>query len=63
MHAHEYKVVTLGEGRVGKTSLSLRFVRDFFREDEISTIQANFLEKTINVSDTPVKINLWDTAG
>jgi GTPase SAR1 family protein len=35
MHAHEFKVVTLGEGRVGKTSLSLRFVRDFFREDEI----------------------------
>jgi small GTP-binding protein len=57
------KIVTLGEGRVGKTSLSLRFVRDIFHDNEEKTVQANFLEKTLRVDDQVAKVNLWDTAG
>lgn len=34
----EYKIVTLGEGRVGKTSLSLKYVNDTFHENEKSTV-------------------------
>ena len=59
----EYKVVTLGEGRVGKTSLSLKFVNNVFHDNEQSTVQANFLTKEIRVDDQNVKLNLWDTAG
>lgn len=36
----EYKVVLLGEGRVGKTSMISRFVNDTFNENESSTTQA-----------------------
>ena len=59
----EYKVVTLGEGRVGKTSLSLKFVNNVFNDNEASTVQANFLTKQIRVDDQNIKLNLWDTAG
>ena len=59
----EYKIVTLGEGRVGKTSLSLKYVKNQFNEHEVSTVQANFLEKITRVDDAEVKLNLGDTAG
>lgn len=61
--SHEYKIVTLGEGRVGKTSLTLRFVHGLFHDDEQSTLQANFLSKTVNQEGNSVKLNIWDTAG
>lgn len=38
-----YKVVLLGEGCVGKTSLVLRYVEDKFNERHISTIQVSFI--------------------
>ena len=61
--SHEYKVVTLGEGRVGKTSLTLRFAHGLFHDNEASTLQANFLSKAVNVDSKSVKMNIWDTAG
>ena len=36
----QMKIVVLGEGRVGKTSLTLRYVEDEFSDSEISTINA-----------------------
>jgi Ras-related protein Rab-21 len=47
----ELKIVTLGEGRVGKTSLSLRFVQEIFHDDEAKTVKANFLEKKVRVDN------------
>ncbi len=38
-NASRFKVVLLGEGRVGKTSLLLRYVKDTFDDRQISTIQ------------------------
>ena len=57
------KIVTLGEGRVGKTSLTLKFVNGIFRTDEISTINANCLSKRIDTENGSVLLNIWDTAG
>ncbi len=59
----EYKVVLLGEGRVGKTSLVVRFCRDTFADGQPPTIQASCLERTVRVLEQPVKLNIWDTAG
>jgi len=56
--------VTLGEGRVGKTSLTLKFARNEFHDNEISTVQANFIQKDVQIDGgVIVKLNIWDTAG
>jgi len=57
------KVVLLGEGRVGKTCLCLRYVQNSFSDAQESTIQATYLEKKLNVGKNPIKLMIWDTAG
>lgn len=58
-----YKLVLLGEGRVGKTSILIRYVNGDFSGSQQSTIQASFLEKRLNVESTSVRLAIWDTAG
>jgi Ras-related protein Rab-21 len=58
-----FKIVLLGEGRVGKTCLCLRYVQNTFSDSQESTIQATFLEKRINLGKTSMKLMIWDTAG
>ena len=58
------QVVLLGEGRVGKTSLLLRYVKDSFSDSQAPTVQATYLSKTVKLeNDARVTLNVWDTAG
>ena len=57
------KVVLLGEGRVGKTSLVLRFCKDSFSEAQPPTIQASYLDKQMTIGDKRLSLAIWDTAG
>jgi len=61
--SNNFKIVLLGEGRVGKTSLTLRFIKNTFDDQQVSTIQATYLQKDIKVGDKKVTLNVWDTAG
>lgn len=56
-------VVLLGEGRVGKTCLCLRYCSGVFSDGQESTIQATYLDKRLNVGKRSVKLMIWDTAG
>jgi Ras-related protein Rab-21 len=61
-----YKVVLLGEGRVGKTSILLRFVENSYVEGRPSTLTASYLEKHVTVDDDDkreAQLSIWDTAG
>ncbi|MGQ9721799.1 MAG: GTP-binding protein [Candidatus Jordarchaeum sp.] len=58
-----FKVLVLGDGGVGKTSLSRRFATGKFSEDYISTIGVNLFSKTITVNGKKVKLLLWDPGG
>lgn len=58
-----YKLVLLGEGRVGKTSILIRYVKGDFSGSQQSTIQASYLEKKLNVESKSVRLAIWDTAG
>ncbi|CAP23489.2 Protein CBR-RAB-21 [Caenorhabditis briggsae] len=59
----KFKVVLLGEGCVGKSSLVLRFVENKFSTRHLSTIQASFQNKTVQVDDCKAELHIWDTAG
>jgi Ras-related protein Rab-21 len=63
MTTTNFKVVLLGEGSVGKTSLVTRYVQNTFNERHVTTIQASFLTKRLNVDGSRVNISIWDTAG
>ncbi|KAJ6250381.1 ras-related protein rab-21 [Anaeramoeba flamelloides] len=58
-----FKIVLLGEGRVGKTSLFNRFIHNKCDPNEVTTIQAQYLEKEIVVKNQKVNLSIWDTAG
>ncbi|XP_013773242.1 ras-related protein Rab-21-like [Limulus polyphemus] len=61
--SHSFKVVLLGEGCVGKTSLVLRYVENKFNDKHFSTLQASFLNKKLNIAGKRVSLAIWDTAG
>merc|ERR1712137_1019054 len=63
MDAASFKIVLLGEGCVGKTSIVLRYCENQFNENHITTIQASFLRKALNISAQRVNLAIWDTAG
>jgi Ras-related protein Rab-21 len=60
---YPYFIVVLGESRVGKTSIMLRYCKNVFDDGQISTTDASNLEKNIKVDDYNVKLFIWDTAG
>lgn len=59
----QFKVVLLGEGRVGKTSLVLRFCKDTFTDGQPPTIQASCMDKVLRVGEKNLHLVIWDTAG
>ena len=56
-----FKVVLLGEGAVGKTSLVRKFVEGSFSDDYITTIGVNVKKKVIEDMDSTLMI--WDIYG
>jgi Ras-related protein Rab-21 len=63
MNEHKFKVVLLGEGRVGKTSILLRYIHNSFDQKQTSTFQASYQEKRITIGQNSVELAIWDTAG
>ncbi|MHA1958971.1 MAG: GTP-binding protein [Candidatus Thorarchaeota archaeon] len=61
--AYLFKLVFLGEGAVGKTSLVGRYVYDSFEGDYLATIGTDIHVKMVTVDDTVVKLVVWDIAG
>eukprot|EP01130_Rhizamoeba_saxonica_P016720 TRINITY_DN777_c0_g2_i1.p1 TRINITY_DN777_c0_g2~~TRINITY_DN777_c0_g2_i1.p1 ORF type:complete len:216 (+),score=41.37 TRINITY_DN777_c0_g2_i1:45-692(+) len=60
----QYKIVLLGEGSVGKTSIFKRCTDSEFPKHHETTIQAAFEVIPINLPNGDrVEIALWDTAG
>eukprot|EP00494_Astrolonche_serrata_P030377 UN30644 len=56
------KVVTMGDGGVGKSCLVLRVVQDEFVEEYDPNIEDTFRKQMI-VDRKPVLVEIWDTAG
>jgi len=57
------KVVIVGNGAVGKSSLIQRYCRGVYTKGYKKTIGVDFLEKHLRISSEDVRLMLWDTAG
>jgi Ras-related protein Rab-23 len=59
------KVIVVGNGQVGKTSMITRFAKGIFTNEYKKTIGVDFLEKKmyLNAIGEEVTFLLWDTAG
>ena len=57
------KILIIGDSSVGKTSLLLKYVDNFFPETHMATIGVEYKDKKINTPKYRVTLNIWDTAG
>lgn len=65
---HVLKILLLGDGAVGKTSLILRFIENKFKEEYSVSLGVDFLTKKIVFIDDDditrsVNLQVWDIAG
>ncbi|KAL7642135.1 UNVERIFIED_CONTAM: hypothetical protein RMT77_006695 [Armadillidium vulgare] len=57
------KVIIVGNGAVGKSSLIQRYCKGIFTSEYKKTIGVDFLERQIRTENEDVRLMLWDTAG
>lgn len=58
------KVIIVGNGRVGKTSMMMRYTKGVMTDKYKKTIGTDFCEKDLELdTGDEVKLMLWDTAG
>jgi small GTP-binding protein len=58
-----WKVVVLGDGSVGKTSLVEFYTHRSFKDFYLPTIGANHSLKEVDLENTHAKVVIWDIAG
>jgi len=46
-NANSFKIVLLGEGCVGKTSLVLRYIEDKFNDKHYTTLQVSYVSSVL----------------
>ena len=68
MAQSSFKIVIVGESRVGKTSITQRYVKNNFLENQSQTIDVSFCSKYIMYKGKMQILNIWvflrkDTAG
>lgn len=57
------KVVVVGNGAVGKSSMIQRYCKGIFTHEYKKTIGVDFLERQIDINGEDIRLMLWDTAG
>ncbi len=57
------KVIVVGDGAVGKSSITIRTCFGRFDAAYIMTIGVDFGIKTCEIDDVSMKMQIWDTAG
>ena len=57
------KILTLGNGAVGKTSFIMKFTENYFHENYIMTVGFEFQTKKVKVNEKMYTVCFYDTAG
>jgi Ras-related protein Rab-1A len=60
---HQFKILTLGETQVGKTSILIKYTEGTFSETPLATIGVDFQVKKVNIQGKQIEVQIWDSAG
>ena len=58
-----FKVIVIGDGSVGKTSLLKKYVKKQFEHEYLPTVGVNISKQPLKHKDNDVNLMLWDLAG
>ena len=57
------KLILVGEGHVGKTSIIQKFIEQKFSESYLMTVGSDKSIKDLKINGKDIKLEIWDTAG
>ena len=57
------KLILVGEGHVGKTSIIQQFIEQKFSESYLMTVGSDKSIKDLKINGKDIKLEIWDTAG
>ena len=60
---YRFKIVIVGDGAVGKTSLIKKFTKGTFERDYVKTIGAQFSKYNKKLNEDLIRLVFWDIAG
>lgn len=63
MEKYNLKLLLIGDGSVGKTTLTLKYVENRFRHKYKPTLGVDLFTKQIRLGDCETKLTIWDIAG
>ncbi len=63
MSEYIFKTIVVGDEGVGKTSITLRFTKDFFDPEYKTTIGVSYAVKKIVIENAKIMVSIWDTGG
>lgn len=58
-----FKMIIIGDSGVGKSSLTIKAIKNQFQEVYTSTVGFEFYTFNIKVNDKIIKLQIWDTCG
>ena len=58
-----FKIMVIGESKVGKGDLIKRYTQDKFAGVYLTTVGVDFQDKVIQIEDKKIRLQIWDTAG
>ncbi|MHA2339900.1 MAG: Rab family GTPase [Candidatus Hodarchaeales archaeon] len=58
-----YKVTIVGDGRVGKTTLIMKYTQGSFKKEYIKTLGAQFYTYDKEINKDKIRLMFWDIAG
>lgn len=62
-HDLAFKIIVVGDSFVGKSSLTIRAVRESFDTSYNTTIGFEFCSFNVRIKEKVVKLQIWDTCG
>ena len=58
-----FRIITLGDSGVGKTSIINRYVKNIFNDNNPSTVGVSFAIKELYINKQKIRLKLIDTCG